>query len=428
VLTLHLDCLIKRTVKGREYLGLLVSKKKSPNRAEEDHVVWLTPYQAATVVAAVAEIRTITQPARERAIELENKPGRIPLPGVNWSDELTAQGAAELIGFSDHKVINKIPRERLPRRRVGRRFLFRVADVEAYLLSRVKDSWTLRRADGTDQMLSESLFVVFKNFFCTLREGKGGRRVIYHLVEPLTQQQVRAFLTGVHLKDGSISQRSAFDRFDIRDPKTGEVLRMNAHQCRHWITHNTARGGMPIREIARWQGRENEDAIYDYIHMNSTERIAWARHKIESGELQGPFVDFYFSLADDVKDFFLEGRLAAIHVTHMGLCLHDFTLWPCPKKLACLSGQGCPDYVFDPSDPKQRINLVQLSRRTSTALEQAEAKAKSAGLHYAQSWVEDARNTRDNIERILSSAPVESTSLVRPFAGQPTKFEPIGRS
>jgi hypothetical protein len=428
VLTLSADCLVLRTLNSRKYVGLRISKKKSPNRAEEDHVLWLTPIQSALVVPAIEEARSITTPARDRASELEKDPNRIPLPNLNWSDELSAVEAAALIGFSDCNVVNRISEESLPRRLVGGRFSYRVTDIERYLMSRRKDLWILMRADGTKQMLSESLFVVFRNFVGTVGEGKGSRRTLRFLVEPITQQQVRAFLTGIHLKDGSVQQRSTFERFDMRDPHTGKVLRMHPHQCRHWVTHNAVRGGMPIRHMARWHGREKVDDVFTYTHMTSSERIEWVRHKIESNELQGPFIDYYFSLADEVKDLFLEGRLAAIHVTHMGLCLHDFTLAPCPNKLACLSGNGCPEYVFDPSDSSQRANLVQLVGRTKTALDQAKAKVETPGLHLAESWVQDAQTTVDNAERILSNVTTNGTSMVRPFVGQRTKFIPISRA
>ncbi len=429
VLTLPSDCLITRTVSNRVYTGLRVSKRKSAHRAEEDHILWLTPLQASIVVAAMKEARTITQPVRDRAKELEQNPGRVILPAVKWSDELSAREVAELLGFTCPDVVNRISKlEKLPRRVVKNKSVFAVLDVERYLQSRLKDLWILKRADGTKQMLSQSLFVIFKNFLGSLQEGKGSRRLIRHLVEPITQQQVRAFLIGVHLRDGTVNQRSAFERFNLRDPQTGEVLQLNAHQCRHWITHNAVRGGIPIRDIARWHGRERLDDVFTYIHMTSTERIEWVRHKLEAGELKGPFVDYYFSLADDVKDLFLEGRLAAIHVTHMGLCLHDFTLSPCKFKLACLSGRGCPEYAFDPSDTKQRTNLVQLVGRTKTALTQATAKAKTTDPALAESWVEDAQSTIVNAERVLSSAPAGENSLVRPFVGQPTKFQAIGKA
>jgi hypothetical protein len=428
VLTLPSDCLITRTVSNRVYTGLRISKRKSAHRAEEDHILWLTPLQASIVIAAIEEARAITQMARVRANELEKNPGRVNLPGVKWSDKLSARKVAELLGFAGADVVNRISKEKLPRRVVKGKSVFAVMDVERYLQSRLKDLWTLKRADGTKQMLSQSLFVVFKNFFGALQEGKGSRRLIPLLVEPITQQQIRAFLIGVQLRDGTVNQRSAFERFNLRDPQTGEVLQLNAHQCRHWITHNAVRGGIPIRDMARWHGRERLDDVFTYIHMTSTERIEWVRHKLDAGELRGPFVDYYFSLADDVKDLFLEGRLAAIHVTHMGLCLHDFTLSPCKFKLACLSGKGCAEYVFDPSDTKQRTNLVQLVGRTKTALAQATARAVTSNPALAESWVQDAQSTIDNAERILSRAHAEKDSLVLPFVEQPTKYQAMGKS
>jgi len=427
VLTLTADCLLSRTVKKRKYLGLRVSKRKSPHRAEEDHILWLTPIQSILVKQAIEEARSITRAARNRARVLEENPKRVPIPNLKWSDKLSAVETARLIGFRELCVINSISKQRLPRCRIGKKFFYRPADIERYLMSRRKSLWVLKRADGTKQMLSNTLFVVFQNFLGALEEGKGSRRILRLLVEPITQQQVRAFLTGLHLKDGRVRQRSAFERFDIRDPYSGAILKMHPHQCRHWITHNAVRGGMPIRDMARWHGREKIDDVFTYIHMTSTERIEWVKHKLESDELQGPFIDYYFSLADDVKDFFLEGRLAAVHVTHMGLCLHDFTLAPCPNKLACLSGNGCPEYVFDPSDSIQRTNLVQLVGRTKTVLDQAKAKSETPGLHLAASWVQDAKSTIENAEKILSSIPKSNSSITRPFVGQRPKFNPTRR-
>ncbi len=43
--------------------------------------------------------------------------------------------------------------------------------------------------------------------------------------------------------------------------------------------------------------------------------------------------EMYFSLREDVRNVFLEGQLQAVHVTPLGLWVHDFKLTPCPKFL-----------------------------------------------------------------------------------------------
>ena len=48
-----------------------------------------------------------------------------------------------------------------------KKFYYIAAEVERYLLSlRVEKLWTIDRRDGTHQMLSESLFIAPRNFFC----------------------------------------------------------------------------------------------------------------------------------------------------------------------------------------------------------------------------------------------------------------------
>src|SRR5690606_13903064 len=124
-----------------------------------------------------------------------------------------------------------------------------------------------------------------------------------------------------------------------------------------------------------------------------------------SGRLKGDFAKVYFALHDDVRDIWLENQLQAVHVIPLGLCVHDFTISPCPHALNCL--RGCSDYVYDPADRRAHIQLVQLRGRTEQTLQQAKAQAARHGDDLAAQWVEDQENMLRNIDEILETPLTE---------------------
>jgi len=131
----------------------------------------------------------------------------------------------------------------------------------------------------------------------------------------------------------------------------------------------------------------------------------------------------YFNLQDDVRDVFLEGQLQAVHVTPLGLCVHDFKVSPCPKLLNCV--KDCDDYLFDTANAAHRQNLVQLQERTKLTLEQAEAEKARCGVDLSENWIADAKATLAGVERILSARPGGGASIVRPHAGKASRFQSL---
>jgi hypothetical protein len=142
---------------------------------------------------------------------------------------------------------------------------------------------------------------------------------------------------------------------------------------------------------------------------------------LESGRTKGRVADLYFNLQDDVRDAFLEGQLQAVHVTPIGLCVHDFKVSPCPKLLNCV--KDCDDYLFDTSNESHRQNLVQLRERTKLTLEQAEAQKVRRGIDLSENWIADAKATLAGVERILCAVPSGEVAVLRPHAGKGSHFE-----
>jgi hypothetical protein len=73
-----------------------------------------------------------------------------------------------------------------------------------------------------------------------------------------------------------------------------------------------------------------------YKHITPGERLDTLKAALTAGRVKGEIADMYFSLKDDVRDVLLEDQLQAVHVTPLGLCVHDFKVTPCPKFLNCV--------------------------------------------------------------------------------------------
>lgn len=422
VLTLPFDCLYSEGASTKKRWGLRYHKEKSRGGEKQLAVRWMTPKQAELAKVAIEEARSITAPARAQARILEAAPDRMPLPGFRWNALLRREEVARLLGMKAESVsaisLSKLPRK-MVREGVSRHYEYRATDVASYIFSvRVPDLWMIDRRDGTKQKFSESLFVVFRNF---MHRQRGTNPL---LVESLTEQTVNDFLGG-RTERGEAVVRSAFERFGLAD-RTGAFFKLHTHQFRHWVTTKAAVAGVPDEVIARWQGREHIGDLEAYKHLTPAERVATLKTALESGRTRGNVADMYFNLEDDIRDVFLEGQLQAVHVTPLGLCVHDFKVSPCPKLLNCV--KDCDDYLFDTANNAHRQNLVQLRERTKLTLEHAEAQKSHGGVDLSDNWIADAKATLAGVERILTAEPGRGATIVRPHAGRPSRFHRVVKS
>jgi hypothetical protein len=200
LLTLPLDCEVRETRGGQPRYGLRYYREKSRGGAKLLAVRWLTPIGAALAQEAIGGIRKITHAARERAQVLENSPHRVPLPGFHWGARMTRSEVARALGCDPRSVFT-IRQDKLIPHRDQSGIYYRAFEVEAYLRNaRVRQLWTVDRRDGTRQKLSESLFIVFRNFFHATRSA------CPLLVEPVLLSQISDFITC------RADMKSAFER------------------------------------------------------------------------------------------------------------------------------------------------------------------------------------------------------------------------
>jgi integrase len=422
VLTLPLNCEVSEGAGDLNKCGLRYHKEKSVGGQKQLAVRWLTHRQAELANSAVAEVRQLTKEARHRALILESRADIVPLPEVPADARLTPKQVAALLGCRLQSMMSHpltgVPRYKFSKRTKGERFYYKAIDVMTYLQSIRGPLWVVDRRNGTRQLLSETLSIQFRN------AGHATRGTNPLLVEPLREQTINDFL-GRRTGKGRTIVRSAFERYGMRNSR-GDFFSMHSHQFRHWVTTKAAQSGVPDHVIARWQGREHMSDLGAYKHLTTVERLDALRVALKAGRIRGEIAEMYFSLQEDVRDAFLEGQLQAVHVTPLGLCVHDFKVTPCPKFLNCV--KDCGDYVLDTANSTHITNLVQLQVRTKLTLDQARQQQGKGEEDLSENWIAEAEATLNGVQGILEVASTQPSTTIQPFKNKGSHFEPVEQS
>lgn len=390
LLTLPEACEVQEIHQGQQAYGLRYYKEKARGREKMLAVRWLTPLQAELAKEAIGEIRQLTIRARERARVLEAHPERVPIPGYRPNDRIDSSKLADIVGLKSWRSVRHGHWQELPsHKRPGElRYHYRIGDVETFLMHfRHTPLWVIDRGDGTQQLLSETLLLMPRNFLNSRTLPQ------WLLVEPVKAGHLQRFLaTGQRVK-------SIFERLDIREVD-GTPCRLTSHQFRHWLNDLADKGGMPVASISRWMGRENWQETETYRHATPDERLAWVRQGIQDGRIQGMVATAFSELPLAERDSFLEGQVQAVHFTPMGLCIHDFAIEPCPYHLNCV--RGCPDYLRTKGSPTERRHLLQVKADTEKALAYACQYAADHQVETAVAWVKHHEETLAGIEASLA--------------------------
>ncbi len=397
---------------GRTFLFYFKAKG---NRVVEEKIP-LSAGQASLAQEAVCRALELTRDARARAMELVASPHRFPLP--SWAMEkewLTAREVGSLLGAEGATHLSKsVETKKDP---VAGIVLFSRSSLQDHLQTLRERNFqestrgVTRRGDGTWLPLNEALFICFKN------EGHAKRRVNPLMVSLIRQQQVSTFLGGQ-----SCGLKSVFERFGLLE-KDGRPINFNSHQIRHYVTSKASGAGIADTYLVRWQRRAHEGDLLAYKHLTSEERLRRLREHVKSGRLKGDIAAMYFSLASDERDIFLETVVQAVHVTHLGFCIHDFNTSPCPSAMNCV--KRCGSFLFDTHDALQRQRLADLQRRNARALEDAQAaQAAGTGLLVAE-WVDELKATDEGLRIILATVPKGDSDIVAPFEHDPSKYRSL---
>ena len=134
--------------------------------------------------------------------------------------------------------------------------------------------------------------------------------------------------------------------------------------------------------------------------------------------------DIYYELPKTKRDTFLEGQMHAVHITALGVCVHDFAVTPCPYHLNCV--RGCSDYLRTKGSQSERRNLVQIQRATEQALASAKAHSPSNDTRVADPWIRHCEETLEGVKRALAIDEDRTSATgttLRPFPTGQSRFK-----
>lgn len=414
----------QRSTRTITYLTYHKSKSKRAGGAGKKNTerVALTDQQALLVRSAVERLQVLCRDARKLAERLESTAPAWVWPEDTRPDALFANDLVRVLGVTRdgaNGILRSIgtAEPMLEGNKGGVRRQVTTERLEQHMTERQDwDAlWVVKSSGrGLGQQASRSLLCLRVN------EAHGGKSVL-PLVQPITASMLENWLQGKP-DHPSVFERMGEERGEVYREPVGTPVRVTSHMCRRFFVTAGLRSGASTIDIARWQGREHIGDLSAYDMRSMVERVATVRDAIREGRLRGQVAQVYVQLADDVRDDWLEAQVQAMHVTPLGLCVHDFAATPCPKALNCL--RDCKDYLFDPSDGTKRQQLVQLQRRTTEVLDRM-APAIEAG-RVAPGWVEEHQATLRGLDAVLAVPETGQAGHVRVFPEGIRRHQPLG--
>jgi len=380
-----------------------------PEKGGDPYVKWLSDVSMPLARRAVDDLTKLCAEARAAAKILEEVPDCVPLPKRFAPDELIdLKQVAEITGLKSPQTANafikglglKPTATNKPNGQYA--FLFRVKDIEKALVKRRHNLVISRKPNGQAQMLSESLCVMFQNQF------HASQPTFKFLPELIGIGQINDAL------GNDADQVSVFSVRGLTEPD-GSPMRIKTHAFRHWLNTLMSRGGLSDVELARWSGRRNINQNAAYKHGTVEQRVSWAQEMIKAGELRGLVADTYHSIDDPVeKQYFLETFVNVALFTPYGVCVHDYSIDPCPYHLNCLS--GCPEYLRTKGDIEEQKNIAEVLNFHLVQLQRSN-KAEQEGLSGAGNYMTHCKRIVEGAKAALSVDGIESPDgqLVKVF-------------
>ncbi|KDP85762.1 integrase [Cupriavidus sp. SK-3] len=369
-------------------------------RADDVTVEWYSkPLLSETVEvveAAVAELCEATAGPRQvamRAYRHGSLLSRRSLPKTLDTYDIQA-----VLGLKSRNIVQFLRAREIPFEIVRRGLR---VDRVALLKGIARDHWfgpMVPGPVGKGLRLHESLCVVYAN-----QIHHGTRTTLTYAARPLTDQNVRDFLTG------RPQIRSVFDRYELVD-EDGLALRVRSHGFRHFLNHLLDEGGAPDLVQTKWFGRKNAVDTKSYQHMTSAQRSAQVVQEVFNGRMSGQVVDIAKALPVEVARTFLIARIQAVHDVGPGLCIHDFQMSPCERHLQCTA--NCKDYLWINGDEARAQELKRQAAVAYLSLKTVKSHGRSRSLMQAD-WYRHLKTRYEQLMSQLATLGFRQADLVR---------------
>jgi hypothetical protein len=321
---------------------------------------------------AYREIERISAPSREAARFMKENPGRVLLPPA-WRS-LDREHLVPLSDFAENLLVSGHGRawaetHEVPVVELAGKGFASLGDIEKALLAQQATGIV-----GCSLELHELLFIMPLHLCFKDRQPKP------HVVEILDENQIRVFLTGA---DDANGVHSIFKRFPLHNSdgsrlveKDGSEIRITSHQFRHFVSTEAIKNGSGHFALAEYFGRRSIRPNRAYVHLSEREKMAMARERFGAGTFEGPMAEALRLVPSADRDAISDTISLVTLKTDIGLCIHDWSILPCPHDGQC---GGCPESFVRKGDPEQRSRARGLLKRHAALVRTAEAESSPAG-------------------------------------------------
>jgi len=208
---------------------------------------------------------------------------------------------------------------------------------------------------SVDLPFSKFLFIAMEDSFNAATNGHG------FIPKPLTDKSFCNWIKD----DKSTRNSTCFMRYDIKDDE-GNIVSINSHQFRHWLTTALMKSGTNEMMIDLFMGRKPGQSRH-YDHRTAKERAESIRGRylgaVPPDDALGRRIKRMRD--NDVSyeeiEMALDHTLSVVHFTPWGTCKRDLDVSPCEKGMMCLrgdDGKGCQHFGIDPDDLKAKQSIT----------------------------------------------------------------------
>lgn len=404
-------------------------------------IKWVPEIMVPVAKQAVRRLAEITAEARKLAryielqVEARKRDPNAPMPfyrhrncpNVDDSQALTGEQVAQALGYASKRSLS---------------WSGLSSTAGTYTLNSLWQWVIANQPEGFPWLNKEKDIKYSEALFCmTERQLRTGSRASPVILWAPTLPIYNADVNKV--KD----QRSVFERYGYMD-ESGKPLKINSHQCRHYLNTLAQRGNMTPEEIAKWSGRANQKQNRVYNHETEFERADRAKKALDlcdreqTGQptLEKPKRDSEEAIPHwDVTlkpkpiscaDLDLVPR-GANHITLWGTCEHDFLFSPCEKFGLCLN---CSEHHCIKSagtnDQERLARIKSTLHEVEKEYESAKA-AHEAGFPGSENWHHFQKQYLERLGQliaILEDSTVPEGAIVRLNGGSQTHLHRVLRT
>ncbi|WP_223480600.1 MULTISPECIES: hypothetical protein [unclassified Pseudomonas] len=169
---------------------------------------------------------------------------------------------------------------------------------------------------------------------------------------------------------------SVFAKYNIIDPRTGDVAKFKWHDIRHWLHTIYKQGGLTDVQVNALMARKDisQARVYDQtLAIDRNKVVQELMMSIRQDKAIGKVQETYNILIGTDRQTAEEYLKAAVRIVNPmphGGCTLDLALKTCRHSLSCLSindqGDCCESLVIDVDDDRQFIELKQIHDDANT--------------------------------------------------------------